>query len=81
MLRAAAVVTGGVMIEVYRLEISRRTDALSFPISPRGNLPRCGAAKSGRTPMTFEAFQLFALPLLLTLQKFVEDCTYKEHPH
>lgn len=29
----------------------------------------------GRTPITFEAFQLFALPLLLTLQKFVEDLT------
>jgi hypothetical protein len=49
-------------------------DSLSFPINPHGGSQPCGAVvKSGRTPLEFEALLLFALPLLLTLQKFVAE--------
>ena len=81
MLKATAVVTGGVMIEVYRQEGLDERMLFPFPFPRVETCPGCGAVKSGRTPMTFEAFQLLTLPLLLTLQKFVEDCTYKGHPN
>lgn len=48
--------------------------SLSFPINPHGgSQPFHAVVKSGRTPLEFEALLLFALPLLLTLQKFVAE--------